>query len=72
MGCYVGYRQGLVNGSVAFDVSSSAVDEMNHRVSRPHLVNPILFTIVFNRTIVDVAIPYRLKTLIPVNVSMSS
>lgn len=72
MGCYVGYRQGLVNCSVAFDISSSAIDEMNHRVPRPHLVNTILFTIVFNRTMVDVAIPYRLETLIPVNVSMRS
>ena len=71
MGCYFGYMPGLVDGSVAFDIPSSAVDEMNHRVSRPHLVNPMPFTIVFDRTMVDVAISNRLETLIPVDVSTS-
>jgi hypothetical protein len=58
-----------VGGSrVAFDVSSSAIDEMNHRVTGVHLIR----IIVQDGGVVNSTVPDRLKALIPVNMPISS
>jgi hypothetical protein len=58
----------VVGGRVAFDVSSSAIDEMNHRIARVYLIR----IIVHNCGVVNKTVPDRLKALIPVNMSISN
>lgn len=58
----------LAGGGVAFDVSSSAIDEMNHRVTGVHLIG----IIVQDGGVVNSTVPNRLEALIPVNMSISS
>lgn len=62
-------RVRLVVGSrVAFDVSSSAIDDMNHRIAGVHLIR----IIVQDGGVVNSTVTDRLKALIPVNMSISS